>query len=199
MGSRPQDFFSKRAKKEGYPARSVYKLMEINQRVRLLRSGQRVLDLGAAPGSWSLYAARQVGPKGFVLGIDRQAKQIKLPDNTRFLQADVLEFDETDLQAEPPFHVVLSDMAPSTSGQRHRDQYLSFELFMRALDIARAVLLPNGDFAAKIFQGAEFQEARNAMSSTFTKVRIIKPKASRDESYEVFMVGLQKLNSNALE
>ena len=89
-----------------------------------------------------------------------------------------------------PFDVVISDMAPKTSGQRHADQYRSYELVMRALELTRTVLKPGGTFVAKIFQGAEFEDARNAVREVFEKVRIIRPKATRNESYEVFLVGL---------
>jgi 23S rRNA (uridine2552-2'-O)-methyltransferase len=89
-----------------------------------------------------------------------------------------------------PFDLVVSDMAPKTSGQRHADQYRSYELVMRALQLTKAVLEPGGAFVAKIFQGAEFEDARNAVREVFGKVRIIRPEATRDESYEVFLVGL---------
>lgn len=89
-----------------------------------------------------------------------------------------------------PFDLVISDMAPKTSGQRHADQYHSYELVMRALELAKTVLVPGGTFVAKIFQGAEFEDARDSLREVFGKVRILRPKAIRDESYEVFLVGL---------
>ena len=91
---------------------------------------------------------------------------------------------------EGPFDLVISDMAPKTSGQRHADQYRSYELVMQALQLAKTVLKPGGTFVAKIFQGAEFEGARSAVREAFSKVRVIRPKATRDESYEVFLVGV---------
>jgi 23S rRNA (uridine2552-2'-O)-methyltransferase len=188
---RPQDHFGHRARKEGYPARSVYKLQEIDRRLRIFRPGQRVLDLGAAPGSWSLFAAERVGSQGHVIGIDRQPIAIAAPPNVRFVQLD-LETAEPDALAElGTFDVVLSDMAPRTSGQRQRDQFLSFELYLRALTTAERVLAPGGYFVGKIFQGAEFPEARAATARWLQNVRILKPDASRSESYEIFIAGMR--------
>jgi 23S rRNA (uridine2552-2'-O)-methyltransferase len=188
--ARPQDRFGERAKKEGYPARSVYKLKEIDQRVGLLRPGLRVLDLGAVPGSWTLYASKQVGPKGRVLGIDIQSRETGLPPNASFLQADIFDIDIHELGEQGGFDLVMSDMAPNTSGNRTRDQYLSYELYGRALEIASELLVTGGNFVAKLFQGPDFQNALQATKARFSKVRIIKPQASRRESYEVFLVGL---------
>jgi len=191
-GGRPQDHFGRQAQKEGHRARAVYKLEEIDRRLRLFKSGHKVLDLGAAPGSWSLYAAQRVGPGGKVLGLDRHAIDPGGPPQLQFLQRDLTEagaLDDLELQG---FHVVLSDMAPRTSGMRHRDQYLSFELFCMALQLADTALVQGGSFVGKIFQGEEFPEARRRVAERFEKVRIIKPEASRSESYEVFLVGLSK-------
>ena len=188
--ARPQDRFGEHAKKEGYPARSVYKLKEIDQRIRLLRPGMRVLDLGAVPGSWTLYASKRVGPKGRVLGIDIQPRETGLPPNASFLQADIFGIDIHELGEQGSFDLIMSDMAPNTSGNRTRDQYLSYELYMRALEIACGLLVPGGNFVAKIFQGPDFQNAHQTTRNRFSKVRIIKPQASRRESYEVFLVGL---------
>lgn len=187
---RPQDSFGRRAQSQGYPARSIFKLEEIDRRVRLLRRGARVLDLGAAPGSWALYAAQRVGDEGKVVAVDQHSIDIALPRNTRVLQADVMSLDPTELGEPGAFDLVLSDMAPRTSGQRHRDQFLSFELFMRALQLAGALLTPGGSFVGKLFQGPEFEQARTATARQFEKMRIIKPEASRRESIELFVIGL---------
>lgn len=187
---RPQDSFGKRAHKEGYAARSVYKLQEIDRRVQLFRRGHRVLDLGAAPGSWCQYAAERVGREGKVLGIDLQPAGTSLPSHARFEERDIYTVTADELGGPASFDVVLSDMAPRTSGMRHRDQYRSYELFLRALEICDMVLAPGGRFVGKLFQGEEFEEARAAVQARHTKVRIIKPEASRDESYELFFVGM---------
>ncbi|TNF63919.1 MAG: RlmE family RNA methyltransferase [Deltaproteobacteria bacterium] len=185
---RKQDHHGRRARREGYPARSVYKLQEIDRRVGLFKKGQRVLDLGASPGSWTLYAAERVGPTGQVLGIDLNDPEVALPPQAEIRTLDAFEVDPGTLGG--PFDLVISDMAPKTSGQRHADQFRSYELVMRALELTKMVLKPGGTFVAKIFQGAEFDDARNAIREAFGKVRIIRPKATRDESYEVFLVGL---------
>jgi 23S rRNA (uridine2552-2'-O)-methyltransferase len=189
-GRRDQDHFGHRAKREGYPARSVYKLQEIDKRTKLLRRGQRVLDLGAAPGSWTLYAADRVGREGKVLAIDLNEARIALPPQVEFRALDVFKFDPEAEFGPASFDVVLTDMAPHTSGQRHRDQFLSYELYARALEIARAVLAPGGAFVGKIFQGPEVDAARLATKETFATVKTIKPEASRSESFEIFLVGL---------
>jgi len=192
---RPQDHFGRKAKDEGFPARSVYKLREIDERVRLFKRGQRVLDLGAAPGSWSLYAAERVGDEGRVVGVDLAEVRIGTPKNTQFLQHDVYALTPellSDSGAPTEFDVVLSDMAPKTSGQRMRDQFLSYELHMRAVTLTDAWLVRGGHFAGKIFQGAELEDARKATAERFEQVRIVKPKASRSESYEIFLVGSRR-------
>jgi 23S rRNA (uridine2552-2'-O)-methyltransferase len=186
---RPQDHFGRRAREQGFPARSVYKLEEIDRRLRLLRPGQRVLDLGAAPGSWSLYAAERVGPHGRVLGVDKQAITVGAPAQLEFRQLDLESIEPEALGGPGSFDVVLSDMAPQTSGQRHRDQYLSFELYMRALRFAAALLVDGGQYVGKIFQGPELEAARQATRELLGQVRIFKPEASRRESYEIFLAG----------
>lgn len=187
---RPQDHFGERAKREGYPARSVYKLQEIDRRAQLLRRGHRVLDLGAAPGSWTQYAAQRVAREGKVVSIDLNPARIALPAHVTFQVRDIFQLDARAELGEGCFDVVLSDMAPHTSGQRHRDQFGSYELYMRALEIAGQVLVPSGSFVGKIFQGPELEQAREATRACFDAVRIIKPEASRSESFEVFLVGL---------
>lgn len=194
---RPQDHFGRKAKDEGFPARSVYKLREIDERVQLLRRGQRVLDLGAAPGSWSLYAAERVGDEGRVVGVDLAELRIGTPKNTLFLQHDVYALTPEVLKAAgdgvpTEFDVLLSDMAPKTSGQRVRDQFLSYELYMRAVALTDGWLARGGHFAGKIFQSAELEDARKATAERFEQVKIVKPKASRSESYEIFLVGLRR-------
>lgn len=183
-----KDTFGRRARKEGYPARSVYKLQEIDRRCRLLRPGKKVLDLGASPGSWTLYAAEKVGPSGEVLGLDLKPPRGALPPQARFEVRDVFTVSPEELGG-PVWDVVLSDMAPSTTGHRATDMARSFQLFMQALTLARAVLRPGGSFAGKIFQGEDFPEAQKAMREAFESSRVIRPEATRDVSYEVFLVG----------
>lgn len=184
------DSFTRRAKAAGYPARSVFKLREIDSRVRLLRRGQHVLDLGAAPGSWSLYAAERVGPEGRVLAVDVAPIAQPFPENVTVVQGDALELENDALRAFAPYDVVLSDMAPSTSGSKVRDQALSFELFMRALDVASALGKPGSAFVGKLFMSNDFQAARAAVRERYREVKTIRPSGTRQQSSEVFIVGL---------
>src|SRR6187455_1314484 len=136
------DAKTRAAKAQGYPARSVFKLEEIDRRVKLFSSGQRVLDLGAAPGSWSLYASQRVGERGRVLAVDLQEIRQAFGPNVEVIQGDALDLESSLFMREQAYDVVLSDMAPNTSGNKARDQAYSFELFMRALLVASEVGRP---------------------------------------------------------
>lgn len=184
------DHFTKAAKKQGYPARSVFKLEEIDRRLRLIKPGMRVLDLGATPGSWTLYVAQKVGPKGKVLSVDLNPIEVPLPEHTIFIQGDALSLENEALSTFAPYDVVLSDMAPNTTGNRLGDQTRSFELFMRALAVAEKLVKPGGAFVGKIFMGEDFQNAKKAVKQIFAEDRAIKPEGTRASSYELFLIGL---------
>jgi 23S rRNA (uridine2552-2'-O)-methyltransferase len=187
------DAFTRAAKAQGYPARSVFKLEEIDRRVRLFRPGQRVLDLGAAPGSWSLYAGQRIGPSGHLLAVDLSPIAIPLGPVARFSQGDALSLTNEDLALFAPYDVVLSDMAPSTTGSRLADQARSFELFMRALAIGAALgKQPGGAFVGKLFMSDDFTQARDALRKLFEEVKVIRPEGTRSNSFEVFLVGLRR-------
>jgi len=188
-----QDHYFRRAKREGFAARSVYKLEELDRRHRLLAPGQRVLDLGCAPGSWLQYAAQRVGPQGRVVGVDVQPVTVPLPPQARAIQADVFELAPRDLLGDAGlFDRVLSDMAPRTSGIRGADAARSAQLALRALALAETVLRPGGTLLVKVFQGAQLDELREAFRRSFARVSIAKPKASRSESVEVYLLGEDK-------
>ncbi len=189
---RRPDAFTKAAKAQGYPARSVFKLEEIDRRVRLLRQGQRVLDLGAAPGSWSMYAAKKIAPTGKLLAIDLSPIMVSLGPNATASQGDALSLDNEALALHAPYDVVLSDMAPSTSGNRDADQARSFELFMRAVDVALALGAPGSAFVGKLFMSEDFAQAREALRRSYGEVRVIRPEGVRTSSFEVFLVALGK-------
>jgi len=192
-GWQPQDHYFRRAKKEGFIARSVYKLEEVDRRVRLLRPGQRVLDLGCHPGSWLQYCARAVGKQGLVVGVDTRIISIELPPHVHFIQADVFELLPADLrQISDEFDVVLSDLAPATTGIRSVDSSRSFTLFQRALTLADELLVPGAHFLGKIFQGPGFDEMVKELKSRFSKVKGIKPRATRKQSKEIFLVAMNK-------
>lgn len=189
-----QDYFAKRAKKENFVARSAFKLDELQKKYSLFKKGQRVLDLGAAPGSWSQYAHQKVSPNGKVYGIDLQEIKISLP-GVHFIQANILDIPLADLlQSESldnsPFDVVMSDMAPKTTGIKLTDQMRSLELCEMALQIAKENLSPGGHFVCKLFHSSEFQSFKSQVQMHFKTVSALKPKSTRSISKEIFLVGL---------
>jgi 23S rRNA (uridine2552-2'-O)-methyltransferase len=188
-----RDHYFLKAKQQNYPARSVYKLKEIDAKFKLFAPGMRVLDLGAAPGSWSLAAAERVGPSGCVLACDLRTTETGFPPNVRFLVTDVLvpsEAFEEALAQSAPFDVVMSDMSPETTGTRFADQARSYGLCCEALKIAARCLKPGASFVVKIFMGPDVRDFLAAMRVQFSSVRGFKPKSSRAESKEMFYVGL---------
>lgn len=184
------DVYHRRARQQGFRARAVFKLEEIDQKVELLRQGDRVLDLGCAPGSWLQYCRIRVGGAGRLVGIDRAPLQAEIP-GARLLVGDVFAIPPEELRGDlAAFDVVLSDMAPDTTGVRHLDQARSENLFERALDLAEALLAPGGNFVGKLFQGPAFPDLVKRCRSLFETVKIIKPKGSRQQSIEQYVVGL---------
>jgi 23S rRNA (uridine2552-2'-O)-methyltransferase len=202
MAYNPKDYYFKKAKEENYAARSVFKLQEIDQRFRVLKTGFKVLDLGAAPGSWSQFAAQKIGLQGRVLGVDLQKIQITLP-NAVFIQADMRELDLDHVmrshQIAPPFDLVMSDMAPKTSGIRLTDQMRSLELCELALGIAKRLLRPGGTFICKLFHSNEFEGFRDQLRANFEKVEILRPQSTRKESKEIFLIGLRMKGKTSLK
>jgi len=193
-GSRytPKDRFYKKAKKDGFVARSVYKLEEIDQRFTLLKRGQRVVDLGCSPGSWLQYIGDSVGVKGLVLGYDLVPPKISLPSHVRTFELDVHELSpdriRQDAGSDRPFHALLSDLAPKTTGIRDADQARSIGLVEHALYLAEALLVPEGVFAAKVFQGRGFDELIQDAKKRYRDVRALRPKATRQGSREAFLI-----------
>jgi len=189
----PQDFFFRKAKEEGYPARSVYKLSELDQRYNLFKPRQAILDLGCAPGSWSIYISRQIGHQGRVIGVDLKETQIEA-DNFFFLKADVLKINEEELAAimeeagVDKFDGLVSDMAPSTSGIKGVDAGRSAILANQALDIARRNLKKGGFLVLKILEGGEHQLIWQKIQRLFEKQKQIRPKAVRQNSREIYIV-----------
>lgn len=190
-GQKP-DPFTEKAKKQGYPARSVFKLEEIDRRCQLVKPGMRVLDLGAAPGSWTRFLAQRVGHQGAVFAVDLNPLRIPSAPPITAEQMDVLEVPLTVFSDRGPFDLVVSDIAPHTSGIKEADAARSEALVERCLDIADACLRPGGGFVAKIFVGAGFEAVRGRMRKSFGSVRVIKPEASRKESVEIYLVGLAR-------
>ncbi|HEY6909662.1 MAG TPA: RlmE family RNA methyltransferase [Myxococcales bacterium] len=191
MAYNPRDRFWQKAKKEGLRARSAYKLEEIQRRFHVLRPGGRVLDLGAAPGGWCQIAAREVGPKGFVLGIDLEPIA-PLPPPTRTWVADAFTpelLERLRTEGKAPYDAVLSDLAPRTSGIRGADEARSLELAARALSLSLEVLKPSGFFVVKVFMGGDFETFLRGCRQAFAQVRVVRPEASVARgSKEVYLV-----------
>ncbi len=189
-----QDYYFNKAKKDNYPARSVYKLEEAQLKHKFLKKKQRVLDLGCHPGSWSVYTAKVVGSRGVVVGVDLQHTDIptqKENAEIHWLCYDVYA-DEliTELRKQwPGFHVLLSDMAPSTTSNQFTDHQHSLRLCRRVLEIAGLMLHENGSLYCKVFQGEDFPEFIEQCKTMFTTVKVVKPESSRRESREVFVLG----------
>ncbi len=184
------DAHYRRAKEEGFAARSVYKLEEMDRRYGLLAARQRVLDLGCHPGSWLQYAAARVGPQGLVVGVDIQPPGVELAAWVRFVQADVLELGVEELKAfAPEYDLVLSDVAPRTTGVMVRDMARSAELTAKALDLALALLKPGGSLVAKVYFGPEVEGLIRRVKAAFSLGKAHKPEASRAASKEIFILG----------
>jgi len=189
---RKPDRFARAAKKAGFPARSVFKLEEIDRRVGLLRGGMRVLDLGAAPGSWAMYAAGKIGQNGRLLAVDLEPLTAALPPHAAFSQGDAFSLSNDDLARFAPYDVVLSDMAPKTIGSRVTDQTRSFELFMRALAVAAVLGAKGGSFVGKIFMSDDLPAARAELRRHYESERLVRPEGTRAVSTEIFVVGTGK-------
>lgn len=184
------DPWVQRAQAEGYRARAAYKLIEIDERDHLLRSGAVVVDLGAAPGSWCQVAVKRCGPKGKVFALD--LLPMEAVAGVDFLLGDFSEdavLEELERRLEGArVDLVMSDMAPNLSGVATVDQARSIHLCELALDFAARHLKPGGRFVVKVFQGEGFMEFRRQMEAAFSSVQVRKPKASRDRSAEVYLL-----------
>jgi 23S rRNA (uridine2552-2'-O)-methyltransferase len=192
-----KDHYFHKAKRNGYVARSAYKLEEIDKKHRIIRKGNFVLDLGCSPGSWLQYTSRIVGEEGEVLGVDLQPVTHSLPAHVRVLQADIFELTAKDLEISGGMvDVILSDMAPKTSGIRATDAQRSYALNQQVLQLAEELLRPRGMLLVKAFQGAPLGELRNTFINSFAKVKLCKPKSSRAESVEIFLLGMGKKQNN---
>ena len=186
---RDGDFFSKKSKQEGYRSRASYKLKEILKTDISIRKGQSVFDLGSYPGSWSQVACELVGSTGKVAAIDIQEMKLK---NCYFLHKPIEEIHESDFEEISkfvPFDLVLSDMAPNISGVRERDNALMIGLVNSTLSVIDNFLKIKGSVLIKVFQGESLDYTRRALKKRFNKVKISKPKASRPNSREIYIIG----------
>lgn len=193
MQEHVNDEFVKRANKEGYRARAAYKLMEIDDKDKLIKPGMTIVDLGATPGSWSQVAVERLKGNGRVFALDL-LEMHPLP-GVQFLQGDftddavLKQFEE--MLGDQQVDLVISDMAPNISGINSTDQARMAYLVELALDFSRQWLKPNGNFLAKVFIGEGFDDIVRAMREQFQTVVTRKPKASRDRSSEVYLLGLK--------
>jgi 23S rRNA (uridine2552-2'-O)-methyltransferase len=197
--SKKEEYYSRRAKEEGYPARSVYKLKEIDEKYKIFRSGNKVLDLGCAPGSWLAYIFGRVGIDGLVVGVDSEEIKIPLAVNMRFVRKNVMDLKVDDFisrdrisryDLERGFDVVVSDLAPKTTGVKMADIVNSVILADKALSLAKMFLRPGGNFVCKVFEGELAEEFFREAKKNFEFAKRFRPKAVSKESKEFFVVGL---------
>ncbi len=188
-----EDHYSQRAKKERFPARSVYKLKEIQKKYSLIKKGNKILDLGCAPGSWLIYAADLTGNTGHVIGIDLVPVKIQVPPHVKTFTGDILSMDDGFFSSlGQDVDVVMSDMAPSTTGNRFVDSTRSYNLCQMALTVAQSTLKPGGSFVCKIFQGEDFKEFSDSVKAVFNRHKIFKPQSTRKASKEIYIIGFGK-------
>lgn len=193
-----REHFYKKAKKEGYRARSAYKLLQIQNKFHIMQSGDVVVDLGAAPGGWSQVAHKLVQPNGLVVGVDLSF--IQPFQNIIFLQGDMTKEEtiQTILKAVDfkPVSVILSDMSPDISGNYSMDHARSIYLCSKALKTAQHMLVKNGSFVCKVFMGDMLQEFVSEVKESFRQVKQFSPKASRKSSSEQYIIARSYCGEN---
>jgi 23S rRNA (uridine2552-2'-O)-methyltransferase len=185
--SRKHEFYTRLAREEGYPARSVYKLKEIDEKFHLIKKGDKVLDLGSAPGSWTLYLSRKVGNKGRVFGFDLEEIKIPLPSNVIFSQKDIAVLEESDFKEK--YQAVVADLSPKTSGISEIDVARSLELSLNALEIAKVALKKGGNFVCKIFETETTAMFFKKVEADFKYAKRFRPKAVIKGSREFYIIG----------
>ena len=191
-----QDHWFRQAKREGYRSRAAFKLKEIDDKKKVLSKGDRVLDCGAAPGSWCQVASRRIGPRGSVIGVDlKLIDPSGLPPNVILREADLREVDLASLGGAA-FDVVLSDMAPDTTGDHFGDHHRSIRLCNELLDRAGTWLRPGGNLVMKVFEGEAYRDLLDRAGSMFEKAKGFKPLASRGESVEMFVICSKHLTAS---
>lgn len=188
------DFWSQKAFSEGYPARSVYKLKEIDEKFGIIRKNHTVLDLGASPGSWTIFLLRRMEGSGRVVSCDLNplSKTVK-GDNLTFIQGDLnVPEIRSAIKDCGPYDLVVCDAAPKTTGNRTVDTAQSEQLVEMAVWYAQTMLKSGGNFAVKIFQNGDQQRILRAMREIFSSAKGFKPQACRSESFETYLIGIDK-------
>lgn len=179
-----------RAKRDKYAGRAVYKLEEIDKRFHLIKQGAHILDLGCWPGSWLQYAATKAGPEARLVGIDLDAVEVALPSNVETIVGDVMKLKlDRVLERYGRFDLVLSDMAPNTTGNKDYDISTSEDLFLRALDVATVCARIGGHFCAKVFQGGRFPQLLREVELRFSEMKAFRPDHTRKASREQYIIG----------
>jgi 23S rRNA (uridine2552-2'-O)-methyltransferase len=192
------DYYRQRARAEGYVARAIYKLKEVDEKHHLFKAGQRVLDLGCSPGSWLQYIAGRVGPRGLVVGVDANPVEIPLASPLYFVQGELTSIDLKTITAiSPVFDVVVSDLAPKTTGLRQVDQQRSLELAFLAWDWAQKLLRSGGHFLVKVFEGPDTGALMAVLKASFKSCRVVKPAGSRPASREIYFLSLKRRGAPA--
>ncbi len=188
------DFWTKKAFSEGYPARSVYKLKEMNEKFSLFSKNSRVLDLGAAPGSWTVFLLRELSESGKVVAVDlKELSKNVSAKNLAFFQGNMYNDDvQKSVKELGPYDAVLCDAAPATTGNKLIDTARSAELVEGAIHYAQTMLAEGGNCAIKVFQGGDQQSLMKKMKALFTTAKTFKPVACRSESFETYFIGLNR-------
>ncbi|MHA1222520.1 MAG: RlmE family RNA methyltransferase [Candidatus Heimdallarchaeaceae archaeon] len=185
------DYFYLKAKYQGYRSRASYKLFEINDKYRLFKRGNYVVDLGASPGGWTQVASKKIGERGKVVAIDKAYIPPFKVNNVDIIQKDIFDKHLSKLLLEKYgfFDVLISDCAPNISGHYERDHSIQMLLAHRAYELAIEILKESGSFVCKAFQGSEFQDFVKTVKNDFNFVKLLKPKASRKKSSEIYVIG----------
>ena len=182
------EFYTRKAKQEGYPARSVYKLKEIDEKYKIFKESDKVLDLGCAPGSWLKYIVEKVGDKGLVIGVDSVGLKIPLAINIIFIQKSIFDLAAADIGSQK-FQAVVSDLSPSTTGIKLADEVRSLELCEKALELAIKFLQPNGNFVCKVFESDMLNVFFKQVKENFRLVKRFRPMAVLRTSREIYIIG----------
>lgn len=186
---RKEEFYTKKAKIDGYPARSVYKLIELDEKFKLFQENDKILDLGCVPGSWMIYLSKKVGLNGKIIGIDLSDIYIQLESNMEFIKEDIFKIKEEKLEKwQNHFNAVISDAAPSTTGIKDIDAARSLEIIEEAWLIASQSLKRKGIFLCKIFEGQGTDNFVKKIKKHFKLVKLFRPKAVSKYSREIYLV-----------
>ena len=198
MAKRPferKDRFYFKAKKEGYPARSAYKIMELDDRFKIFKPGRKIVDLGCAPGGWMKVAQERINGKGRLAGIDLLPIKFSLHASSFFIEGDFLDLANQQKIKDfigGPADWIICDMSPNISGVKFRDEFQSYELALQALKFVQETLKQGGGFLLKNFPGAEIHDLRKELKNNFAQIRTVIPEATRQSSTEIYIVCLEK-------